>query len=450
LSFDSPLFIFFFFIFWLIYAFLPDLPRARRTLLVAAGMFFLAAGSFSSLAVFVGYGLLLYGFSFLISRSNRLKTPIFILALVLNFLALCVFRFSQNRIGFFPLGFSFYSFASITYLVDVYLKRTAVRFCDYAPAVSFFPTILSGPIVRLSELATRIGNPEVLDWSRARFFAVLICNGFFKKAVSEWIAGSLIESSQWPASGRMAWIQAVVFTAKYYADFSGYSDIAVGVAGLLGIHIPNNFRLPFLAVSIGDFWRRWHVTLNQWMVEYVFQPLVYSNGLAFLNYVPKIGTVLFENRQYFAVILAMLGIGLWHGITLNFAAWGLYMALFLCLEMLLGRRFGRLIPRALQILLSFFVVLNGFVIFMHSSPAGAIAMYARMYSFHFESDPFGLSYGVAALAVLAIPHAVDYVLIKNRYFQDKTIFAIPACLILLTIHFLLDGFNGASFEYFKF
>lgn len=450
MSFDSPLFIFFFFLFWLIYTFLLERTQARRGLLIVAGILFLAAGSGASSAVFVSYGLLVYGFSFFIEKATRFKTPLFIAAIGLNFLGLYAFRLYQSQTGFFPLGFSFYSFASVTYLVDVYLSRTRTHLCEYGPAVSFFPTVLSGPIVRISELSSRIERPQVLDWRRARFFAVLLCCGFFKKAVSEWIAGSMFESSHWMGTDRMAWIQVVVFTAKYYADFSGYSDIAVGAAGLLGVDIPNNFRLPFLAVSIGDFWRRWHITLNQWMVEYVFQPLVYSNGLHFLNRVPKIGTALFQNRQYFAVILAMLGIGLWHGFTWNFAVWGLYMALFLCLEMLWGRRFGRLVPKPIQVLLSFFAVLNGFVIFMHSSLGDALVMYARMYSFSFEPSLFGLSYGIAALAVLIIPHAVDGALIKNEYFKDKSIFAVAACLILLTAHYLLDGFNGATFEYFKF
>ncbi|MGE3760202.1 MAG: MBOAT family protein, partial [Pseudobdellovibrionaceae bacterium] len=422
MSFDSPLFIFFFATVLLVYSVLLSVEKARLLLLLGAGIFFISQGNLFSLVVLSIYTIVTICLAHAISCADKQRRRIFALSLVLNFSSLLVFRIYQGQWNIFPLGFSFYSFASVTYLVDIYFRRCGADAFQYAVAVSFFPTLISGPIFRLRNLIAQLKSPEVLDWVRARESSVLIANGFFKKAVSELISTSVIEglTHTQPALSRFAWLQVIVFVAKYYADFSGYSDIAIGTAGLLGIKVPANFNLPFLATSIGDFWRRWHMTLNHWMNEYVFKPLIYTDALAFLRRIPQIGPTLFERRQYTAILAAMLAIGLWHGLTLTFALWGVYMGVLLGFEMAFASRWKPRLPRPIKIFATFFLVLNGYVIFMQPSLQSALEMFSRMYDPTVAYTSLGMSYVIVVSLVLLVPHIFDFILIKNEYFKNHT------------------------------
>ncbi len=452
MSFDSPLYIFFLSIFLTTYI-LFAAKQTRQLLLIAGGIFFLAQANSQSAIILSVFALVSYGFAQLIANSRAHRKLIFALAILVNFGALIAFRIYQNEIpgGFFPFGFSFFCFASLTYLRDAYSTRVRVKPAEYLSALMFFPTLASGPIYRVTDLIRQIKEAPSLNWQRARFSVVLIANGFFKKAVSELIATAISSDLMPHDSAGFAWLRVVLFTAKYYADFSGYSDIAIGSAGLLGINIPLNFNLPFLATSIGEFWRRWHMSLNHWMTEYVFKPLIYTDAFAFLNKIPAAGSVLFLKRQYPAAFIAMLGMGLWHGLNLNFALWGAYMGILLCLEMAFAYKWKDKLPIGLQIFVTFFLVLNSFAIFMNPDLNSIGRLFAHMYGFGNSGlTAVGFSYIVVVGLMLLVPHLIDYILIKNEYFQRRPFFALYTCITLLALHFLMDGFNGAPFEYFKF
>jgi D-alanyl-lipoteichoic acid acyltransferase DltB (MBOAT superfamily) len=221
-----------------------------------------------------------------------------------------------------PLGLSFYTFQAIAYLVDTY-SGTAVRasLLDFALFQAFFPKFAAGPIVRSSELLPQIQSAP-LDSVRAAPHAVtLIFAGLLKKMVlGTYLATHMVEDAfhaPTSASALELWIAVFAYSAQIYLDFSGYTDIARGTAMLIGFELPENFRYPYAATSIGDYWRRWHLTFSRWLRDYVYFPLGGSRGSRWRTYVNLVVT--------FAVC------GLWHGPTWGFVMWGVVHGVLLAL-----------------------------------------------------------------------------------------------------------------------
>ncbi len=277
---------------------------------------------------------------------------------------------------FVPIGISFHTFQSISYLVDVYRGRTvAIRKpLDYALYLAFFPQLLAGPIVRaglfFGELFTwRPPGPQDVTYGLARAgFGLLkktaiadqfagVANGYFDAIASH--PGS-------PA----AWSAMFAFSMQIYFDFSGYSDIAIGCARMLGFVFPENFRMPYLATSVTDFWHRWHITLSTWLRDYLYIPLGGNRGGALAT---------LRN-----LMITMLLGGLWHGAQWTFVAWGGVHGVALCIERLLGVGRERSTPRgvvlAARVALTFAVVTLAWVLFRAPSFADALTVYRAMFA----------------------------------------------------------------------
>ncbi len=269
---------------------------------------------------------------------------------------------------FVPIGISFHTFQSISYLVDVYRGKTkAVRTpLDYALFLAFFPQLLAGPIVRaglfFGELfAWRAPGPEDITYGLARAGF-----GLFKKmavadqfaAVSNGYFDSIAAHPGAPA----AWCAMFAFAMQIYFDFSGYSDIAIGCARMLGFVFPENFNLPYLATSVTDFWHRWHMTLSTWLRDYLYIPLGGSRH----------GTLATLRNLMVTMLLG----GLWHGAQWTFVAWGAFHGVALCIERVTGIGHERNAPRGLiavvRIVLTFVVVLLAWVLFR--APAFDVAL----------------------------------------------------------------------------
>ena len=212
-----------------------------------------------------------------------------------------------------PVGVSFYTFMAISYVVDTYrgdfVPVTLEKFATY---LSFFPHLVAGPIVRAGELIPQIEtprDPRAVDTSRAFY---LIGTGLFKKVViANYLAGAIVDPV-FAVPGQHSSLEILVavyaYAVQIYADFSGYTDIAIGVALLLGFRFPQNFNSPYAAVSVQDFWRRWHMTLSRWLRDYV--------------YIPLGGNRMGESRMYVNLMATMLIGGLWHGAGWTFVIWG--------------------------------------------------------------------------------------------------------------------------------
>jgi alginate O-acetyltransferase complex protein AlgI len=387
--------------FWLFVAIVAALfyglpRRAGRWVLLIASYYFYARWN----AWYVLFLWILTGTDFIIALAlekrrdaNRGGRLLLALGIAANLLFLGTFKyanFASSTVAalvgmhqnpwlvnlFAPIGISFHTFQSISYLVDVYRgKMPAIRrLFDYTLYLAFFPQLLAGPIVRaglfFGELfGWRPPGPQDITYGLARAGFGLVK----KMAIADQFAlvandyfGSIAAHPGAPA----AWSAVFAFGMQIYFDFSGYSDIAIGCARLFGFVFPENFRMPYLATSVTDFWHRWHVTLSTWLRDYLYIPLGgnrYGNLATLRN-----------------LMLTMLLGGLWHGAQWTFVAWGGFHGVALCVERVLGVGRERSAPRGAIVLarvaLTFTLVSLGWVLFRSPTFAVALSVYRSLFA----------------------------------------------------------------------
>lgn len=263
------------------------------------------------------------------SRARRWRKALVALSLLIDLGLLGYFKYTNFFAGmvsqllehnfqpwdiFLPVGISFFTFQSLSYTIDVYRGnlKPLPHLLDYAFYVSFFPQLVAGPIVRAADFAPQIRRPLVITndmFARGVYFILI---GLFKKAViSDYISLNFVDrifDNPTLYSGLENLLGVYGYALQIYCDFSGYSDMAIGIALLLGFHFPINFNAPYRSVSITDFWRRWHISLSTWIRDYI--------------YISLGGNRKGKLRQYVNLVITMLLGGLWHGASLNFVAWG--------------------------------------------------------------------------------------------------------------------------------
>jgi len=268
-----------------------------------------------------------------------------------------------------PIGVSFIVFEKITYIVDVYrgVGSPARRLRDYLLYVFLFPKLLAGPIVKYHDIAGQLAarSRRFEDWTEGftRFVFGLAKKVLIADTMAE-VADLAFAPDTGPPGFRLAWLGAVAFSLQIYFDFSGYSDMAIGLARVLGFRLMENFDRPYLAVGFGEFWRRWHISLSTWIRDYLYLPLG--------------GNRVGPRRLYVNLWICFLASGLWHGAAWTFVVWGAYQGFFLTLERLfLGRALARL-PRALGALLTFTAVTVGWVLFRAPDLTAAARYLAAM------------------------------------------------------------------------
>jgi len=267
-----------------------------------------------------------------------------------------------------PVGVSFFTFQAMSYVID--LKRRLVKpmpFLDFAVYLSFFPQLVAGPIVRASEMAPQIAqrpDPRTVPSTEAFH---LILRGLFKKVViSSWLASTLVDNVFANPDGHSSHdvlLGVYGYAIQIYADFSGYTDIAIGVALLLGFRFPTNFDCPYRALSLRDFWKRWHITLSSWLRDYLYIPLGGNRGR--------------NSETYRNLLITMVLGGLWHGSTWNFVIWGMIHGVALMIERLLPNRD---IHPMFRWVITFHVVCFAWVFFRAESFAAALDVLAAIFS----------------------------------------------------------------------
>lgn len=306
-----------------------------------------------------------------------------------------------------PIGISFYAFQVISYLVDVYREtvRPTKNFLEFAAYVSFFPQLIAGPIVRMSDVAADLDNIHLLKRSASwRVGISMFVIGLTKKVM---IADSLaiLIDPLWenPASlgALAAWTAALGYTYQLYFDFSGYSDMAIGLGRLFGVRFPVNFNSPYKAVNISDFWRRWHITLSSWLRDYLYLPLGGSRRGAL--------------RTVINLCVVMLLGGLWHGANWTFVLWGGYHGALLALYHVTKPWYDR-IPVVLQRAATFFAVVLGWVVFRSPTISSAGTMLKNMFS------PSAAYAGHLTGALLLIAGC----LIVTNFFKNSNQLSLPA------------------------
>ena len=301
-------------------------------LLFSSYVFYMAWNPKSALLILFST-LVSYSAGILLEKNSKTKKIIFYLACILCLSVLFFFKYYNFTVGsvakigsilgisintrvieiILPVGISFYTFQTLSYIIDVYRGSIPAEhhFGKYATFVSFFPQLVAGPIERTQNLLVQIKSEHSFDYYKATYGLKLMAWGFFKKIViadtiSQYV-GRVYGSPQ-NYQGFALLLTAILFTIQLYCDFSGYSDIAVGTAKLLGIELTINFRSPFFSQSIKEFWERWHITLSSWLKDYV--------------YIPLGGKTTSKTRRIFNYIVTFLVSGLWHGANWTYVLWG--------------------------------------------------------------------------------------------------------------------------------
>lgn len=336
-------FLAFFVVVWLLHRWLPT-ERLRKVLLLGASYAFYAAWDWRFLGLIAGSTLLDYGCAIGISRSRGFSRRAWLgVSLAGNLGALGSFKywdfFVRSAAEVFalqeaslpllhvvlPVGISFYTFQTLSYSIDVYRGRIQASrsLLDVALFVAFFPQLVAGPIVRARDFLPQLSETRSRPKGDLLAASTLFFVGFAKKACIADNLGPIVEAYfATPAdySGYGAWLMVATYTVLVYCDFSGYTDMALGAAALLGYRLCVNFAFPLLAESISGFWRRWHVSMSSWFFDYLYLPLGGSRG-----------TVLRTLRN---LMVTMLVCGLWHGAAWNFVVFGAIHGLGLCAERL--------------------------------------------------------------------------------------------------------------------
>ena len=287
-----------------------------------------------------------------------------------------------------PVGISFFTFQAISYTLDVYRgDAEPAKPLDFAVYLAFFPQLVAGPIVRAHELIPQLNKPRALrhtDFTRA---VVLIAAGLFKKmVVATYLAEALVDDV-FAFPDRFSSLEVLLgvygYAIQIYADFSGYTDIAIGVALLMGIRLPENFDQPYRAASIQEFWRRWHLSLSRWLRDYLYIPLGGNRGG--------------ELRRDRNLLLTMLLGGLWHGAAWTFVLWGALHGVGLLVE----RRLGWRLPGVVARVVTFHFVCFGWILFRAESLGAAGDVMGRLFG-GWGAEPASLTWVPVALIVVAL------------------------------------------------
>lgn len=353
-----------------------------------------------------------------------------------------------------PIGISFYIFQSISYLVDVYRRDSDYQknFFDLLLYIAMFPQLIAGPIVRYGTVAEEINRRTVdladISEGSYRFFIGLGKKVIFANILGE-IATQLIGVSFDSLSAWEAWIGIIAFSLQVYFDFSGYSDMAIGLGRSVGFHFPENFNHPFTATSITDFWRKWHISLGSFLRDYVYIPMGGNRRHQILN----IMTVWFLT-------------GMWHGASWNFVLWGLYFGLFVMIEKYTLLKWN--IPRVISHIYSLFVIIVGFAIFYFDDFGQLGRFYKGFFGFNtfaagmpmtVESLVFDNFWLWIAAIVLCLPirkfvaDKADRLALNGPKYVSHGVLAtralISVCILAVSVALLVGATNNA-FIYTRF
>ena len=446
----------------LVYFIVPQ--KGRNAVLLAASLFFYGWGEPKFLLFMVFSIVQGYVFARLIGRGRR-KKLFLTLSLVLSFALLGYCKYADFFIENFnavtglslpllkialPIGISFYTFQIASYEIDVYRGDVAAQhnFIDFAAYVAMFPQLIAGPIVRYRDIAPQL-KERTHSLETAASGASRFAVGLGKKVLVANVLAQLVSAYKASAeqTALYAWLYAIAFTLQIYFDFSGYSDMAIGLGRIFGFSFPENFRYPYIAKSITEFWRRWHMSLGTWFRDYL--------------YIPLGGSRCSRIRHIFNILVVWMATGFWHGAAWNFVFWGLFYAVLLMAEkffLLPALKKGRALPHVYVLL----AVTLGFVLFDAASLKDALHQLGTLFG---AGTASGLgtealymlrSYGVVlALAVLGatpLPAMLWKKVQEAKSLAPVLTVAEPICtfaLLALCTAFLVDGsFN--PFLYFRF
>lgn len=466
--FNTPIFFVFFVVFLLFYGLVFVQKTPRVYFILIASLVFYGAWNYRFIPLLVGSSVIDYYLALAIAgaATQQRRKLLLTLSVVMNLGILALFKYADFVLlsaGDFlqlfgvqtslptlswilPVGISFYTFQSLSYTIDVYRGDMQPRrgLVHFTSALAFFPQLVAGPILRAREILPQFHRLPIPTWDNARHGMLLITSGLVKKTAADLLAipaAKLFEAGE-PLSLLETWTGVLAFAGQIYGDFSGYTDMAIGLALILGFKIPRNFNLPYFAVSPVDFWRRWHISLSSWLRDYLYIPL---GG---------------RNQRYRNVMLTMLLGGLWHGAAWTFVAWGAFHGVIITATHYLGSRkifapIAAMQSRGVIFLkwaITFYLILLGWVLFRATSIDSAFEIIANMHTITGlpEPGPIALLVALMTVATLLLMHLQDwFVIARGEKFETKRWVFWPT-LILIHAIVLMIGAPSEEFIYFQF
>ncbi len=483
--FSSSLFLLYFLPILLIIYFLIDRDYKNWILLIASILFY-AWGAPKFVFVVAGSVLVDY----LLIRQMSLKTGtarqwLFWASVVLNLALLLYFKYMNFFVDQFhvmlgwigskpaawtkialPVGISFITFQKLSYTLEVYKKRHPVfeKLADYALYIFMFPQLLSGPIVRPGQISGQIADRSAQDNTDSRltgFYRFII--GLSKKVLIADVLGVTVAEifalSPTEMSTGITWIGAIAYTFQIYFDFSGYTDMAIGLARMFGFRLPENFNSPYISQSITEFWRRWHMTLSFWFRDYIFLPLAYATS----RKLPKeryLGLRADKIIYLIATTVTFLLCGFWHGAAWTFVFWGAYMGLFLIVDRLFLLKYLKKAGKIPSIAITFFLLMIGWLIFRSQNLDEAWFLIRRLFVYRGGENMVWLNSKFWTILVIAVFFSfwggfkkVES-WIEKLYFTPGNALMITFSVIAILLFILSEATISSSgfspFIYFRF
>ncbi|MBR4030772.1 MAG: MBOAT family protein [Clostridia bacterium] len=455
-------FIYFFLPFTLLYYVIPKRFKNLFLLVVSLAFYFFGEPIYVSLLIFSSLVDFTHGLYIEKYRNTKKAKIALISSIIINLGLLGIFKYTDFFITTFntlsgaeipltgislPIGISFFTFQTMSYTIDVYRGRAKVQpnLISFATYVCLFPQLIAGPIVRYTDIEKEIdqrstNRDEIAEGIRR--FSV----GLGKKVLIANLLGELCMTFKGMNEQSVVfyWVYAIAFSLQIYFDFSGYSDMAIGLGQLFGFHFPENFNYPFISKSITEFWRRWHMTLGGWFRDYVYVPLG-GNRVSTPKYLRNIAIV-------------WLLTGFWHGAAWNFVLWGAFFGVLLILEKLFVGKWLEKAPAVISHVYTIFIVIISFAIFNADGLNGVLTDLKGMFGMsalpiiNNESIYYMISYAPMLVVALVASTPAPKMLWEKLISEKIKLFAEPVGIILILITataFIINGsFN--PFLYFRF
>lgn len=351
-----------------------------------------------------------------------------------------------------PIGISFYTFQSMSYTIDLYWRKIKVQknFLDYLCYVSLFPQLVAGPIVKYEDVQNEIHERKV-NIKLVGEGVNMFIKGLAKKVLlannigSLWTQIKVMDFNE--ISVVTAWIGILSFTFQIYYDFSGYSDMAIGLGKMLGFNFPPNFDHPYISKSISEFWRRWHITLGSWFREYIYIPLGGNRN----------GTLKTVRNSFIVWALT----GFWHGASWNFILWGVFYGILIIFEKLYFRKVLEKLPSFIRIIYTFLLVVIGWVLFDTSNITEAGQLLKAMFGFGntfiddysiYQISSYGIIFILCIVLSTNITEKVVSILTSKKSSTKLYYYSLPVIQVVIMVvctAYLVDA-NYNPFLYFRF
>lgn len=421
----------------------------RPYILLLANCLFVYSFGLDNLLWLLLFSIIAYSFSLIINKfHNKYLLILFDLSFIIS---LFTFKILNTNNGIFvPLGISFYTFKIISYLTDVYntkvkLETNIIYFLDY---IMFFPCISAGPINRADSFLKEIRSKHDFEYTDISTGFLLLALGLFEKLVFCDYLGLIVNtiSSNTSLTGLNVLLGVILYSFEIYLDFDSYSNIAIGIARMLGFKLEKNFNVPYLSTSIKDFWNRWHISLTTWLKDYIYIPLGGS----------KKGTV----RKYINILIVFLFSAFWHGTSYNFIIWGLGFGVLRIVEDCLENKLNlNTTPEVIKILSTPFLIIINFslvsilwIFFKYTNINDAFSVISRLFTYSpLDFELIGLTNNqvlwlYVVLGTVVLTDIFRYFFNLSEFIGKRIFIIRYALYVVLILVFLVFGVYGGSFE----